>query len=230
MRPTSLCSRRDVVVVASVSCIYGIGSPMDYAGMAVFVDKQKEMDRDEVIHELIDISTTATTTSRSAAPSACGATRWTCSTLRRPSHPHRVLGGRDRVHRRDRPGHGRGAGLATRRCPSGPRPTTLRRGRRWTRLSARFRTSCASASCSSGRSHGGPARLEMRVNYDFLEMLETVGILLGIENYSRHLDGRAPASRPTPSSTTSRRTSSASSTSPRHGAADPRHARGRPLP
>ena len=28
---------------------------MDYAGMAVFVDKQKEMDRDEVIHELIDI-------------------------------------------------------------------------------------------------------------------------------------------------------------------------------
>ena len=42
-------------MVASVSCIYGIGSPMDYAGMAVFVDKQKEMDRDEVIHELIDI-------------------------------------------------------------------------------------------------------------------------------------------------------------------------------
>ena len=31
--------------------------------------------------------------------------------LRRPSHPHRVLGGRDRVHRRDRPGHGRGAEL-----------------------------------------------------------------------------------------------------------------------
>ena len=68
---SALLSRRDVIVVASVSCIYGIGSPMDYAGMAVFVDKQKEMDRDEVIH--------ATTTSRNAAPSACGATRWTCS-------------------------------------------------------------------------------------------------------------------------------------------------------
>ena len=52
---SALLSRRDVIVVASVSCIYGIGSPMDYAGMAVFVDKQKEMDRDEVIHELIDI-------------------------------------------------------------------------------------------------------------------------------------------------------------------------------
>ena len=47
---SALLSRRDVIVVASVSCIYGIGSPMDYAGMAVFVDKQKEMDRDQVIH------------------------------------------------------------------------------------------------------------------------------------------------------------------------------------
>ena len=36
-----LLSRRDVIVVASVSCIYGIGSPMEYAGMAVFLDKQK---------------------------------------------------------------------------------------------------------------------------------------------------------------------------------------------
>ena len=40
---SALLSRRDVIVVASVSCIYGIGSPMDYAGMAVFVDKEKEM-------------------------------------------------------------------------------------------------------------------------------------------------------------------------------------------
>ena len=52
---SALLSRQDCIVVASVSCIYGIGSPMDYAGMAVFVDKQKEMDRDQVIHELIDI-------------------------------------------------------------------------------------------------------------------------------------------------------------------------------
>ena len=36
---SALLSRRDVIVVASVSCIYGIGSPMNYAGMAVFLDK-----------------------------------------------------------------------------------------------------------------------------------------------------------------------------------------------
>ena len=50
---SSLLSRRDVIVVASVSCIYGIGSPMDYAGMAVFLDKEKPAERDDVIHELI---------------------------------------------------------------------------------------------------------------------------------------------------------------------------------
>ena len=38
-------------------------------------------------------------------------------------------------------------------------------------------------------------RLEMRVNYD-LEMLETMGFCSGIENYSRHLDGRAPGEPP----------------------------------
>ncbi|MBQ1449620.1 MAG: DEAD/DEAH box helicase family protein, partial [Eggerthellaceae bacterium] len=52
---SALLSRRDVIVVASVSCIYGIGSPMDYAGMAVFLDKQVPADRDDVIHGLIDI-------------------------------------------------------------------------------------------------------------------------------------------------------------------------------
>ena len=52
---SALLSRRDCIVVASVSCIYGIGSPMDYAGLAVFLDKEKPAERDDVIHELIDI-------------------------------------------------------------------------------------------------------------------------------------------------------------------------------
>ena len=52
---SALLSRRDVIVVASVSCIYGIGSPMDYAGMAVFLDKMEEQDRDDLIRKLIEI-------------------------------------------------------------------------------------------------------------------------------------------------------------------------------
>ncbi len=51
----ALLSRKDVVVVASVSCIYGIGSPEDYAGMAVFLGKGKAYDRDELIRDLIEI-------------------------------------------------------------------------------------------------------------------------------------------------------------------------------
>ena len=50
-----LLSRRDVIVVASVSCIYGIGSPEDYAGLAPNVDRKVPLERDDFIHDLIDI-------------------------------------------------------------------------------------------------------------------------------------------------------------------------------
>ncbi len=53
---TSLSERNDVIVVASVSCIYGIGSPADYQNMCVSLRPGQTKDRDEVIHELIDIS------------------------------------------------------------------------------------------------------------------------------------------------------------------------------
>ena len=52
---SSLLSRRDVIVVASVSCIYGIGSPQDYAGLAPNVDKEVPLERDDIIKNLIDI-------------------------------------------------------------------------------------------------------------------------------------------------------------------------------
>ena len=51
----SLTERKDVVVVASVSCIYGLGSPEDYQGMIVSLRPGMVKDRDRVIRELIDI-------------------------------------------------------------------------------------------------------------------------------------------------------------------------------
>ncbi|MCI8993698.1 MAG: excinuclease ABC subunit UvrB [Eubacterium sp.] len=51
----SLAERRDVVVISSVSCIYGIGSPEDYMNMMVSLRPGMECDRDEVIRKLIDI-------------------------------------------------------------------------------------------------------------------------------------------------------------------------------
>jgi len=51
----SLVERRDVVVVSSVSCIYGLGSPVDFRNMALYLRTGEERDRDEVIRKLIDI-------------------------------------------------------------------------------------------------------------------------------------------------------------------------------
>ncbi len=51
----SLSERRDVIVVASVSCIYGLGSPEEFQGMSVSLRPGMVKDRDQVIRELIDI-------------------------------------------------------------------------------------------------------------------------------------------------------------------------------
>ena len=51
----ALIERKDVIVVSSVSCIYGIGSPEDYEEMMITLRVGMEKDRDEVIHQLIDI-------------------------------------------------------------------------------------------------------------------------------------------------------------------------------
>ena len=51
----ALVERRDVIVVASVSCIYGLGSPEDYLGMMVSLRPGMEKDRDEFISKLIEI-------------------------------------------------------------------------------------------------------------------------------------------------------------------------------
>lgn len=51
----SLSERKDVIVVASVSCIYGLGSPEDYQGMIVSLRPGMTKDRDQVIRSLIDI-------------------------------------------------------------------------------------------------------------------------------------------------------------------------------
>ena len=51
----ALSERSDVIIVASVSCIYGLGSPIDYKNMVISLRPGMEKDRDEVIHKLIDI-------------------------------------------------------------------------------------------------------------------------------------------------------------------------------
>ncbi|MCI8371396.1 MAG: excinuclease ABC subunit UvrB, partial [Lachnospiraceae bacterium] len=54
----ALSERKDVIIISSVSCIYGIGSPDDYQHMMISLRPGMEKDRDEVIHDLIDIQYT----------------------------------------------------------------------------------------------------------------------------------------------------------------------------
>ena len=51
----ALSERRDVIIVASVSCIYGLGSPIDYQNMVISLRPGMIKDRDEVLRKLIDI-------------------------------------------------------------------------------------------------------------------------------------------------------------------------------
>src|SRR6476620_9631349 len=52
---SALVSREDVIIVASVSCIYGLGSPSDYKRMMVYIPKGETLDRDNLLLRLIDI-------------------------------------------------------------------------------------------------------------------------------------------------------------------------------
>jgi len=54
----ALSERSDVIIVASVSCIYGLGSPVDYQGMVISLRPGMIKDRDEIIHKLIEIQYT----------------------------------------------------------------------------------------------------------------------------------------------------------------------------
>ena len=51
----ALSERRDVIIVSSVSCIYGLGSPIDYQRMVVSLRPGMIRDRDDIIHQLVDI-------------------------------------------------------------------------------------------------------------------------------------------------------------------------------
>src|ERR1043166_9333297 len=52
---SALVSREDVIVVASVSCIYGLGSPADYKRMMIYLKKGTTVERDNLLYRLIDI-------------------------------------------------------------------------------------------------------------------------------------------------------------------------------
>ena len=194
---SALLSRRDCIVVASVSCIYGIGSPMDYAGMAVFVDKEKEMDRDTVIHDLIDIQY-----DRNDYELKRGTFRVRGDNLDvfppYADNPIRIEFWGDEIERIAEVDNVTGEVLndfeALPLWPASHYVTARpKMDKAIKTIGEELRDRLAQFK-SEGKLLEAQ-RLEMRVNYD-LEMLETMGFCSGVENYSRHMDGRDPGEPP----------------------------------
>ena len=190
---SSLLSRRDIIVVASVSCIYGIGSPMDYAGMAVFVDKEKPAERDDVIHELIDIQY-----DRNDYELKRGTFRVRGDALDvfppYADNPVRIEFWGDEIESIQEIDNVTGEVLNEYEAlPIWPASHYVTARPKMDRAIKSIQEELRDR-LAQFKEEGKlleAQRLEMRVNYD-LEMLETMGFCSGIENYSRHLDGRAP--------------------------------------
>jgi len=194
---SSLFSRRDVIVVASVSCIYGIGSKEDYAAMIVPIRAGQEITRDQLLHKLIDLQY-----ERNDIAFNRGHFRvrgdtvevWTAST----EDALRIEFFGDQIDRLSRfePLTGETTSVleSSTVYPSKQFTTPAEKMKRAT-LSIRAELTDRIAWFESQGKLLEAQRIKMRTEYD-LEMMLEMGFCSGIENYSRHISGRPTGSRP----------------------------------
>jgi excinuclease ABC subunit B len=194
---SALYTRRDVIIVASVSCIYGLGSPEQYAGTILRVIQGVPLDRDWAIHRLVDIQY-----HRTNSEVARGRFRVRGDTIEvHPAYEETIVRVElwgdtvDRVMRMD-PVTGEILGELS--------EVTIYPATHYVASEDRLQVAVEGierelqgqlSKLESGNKLLEAQRLRMRTNYD-LEMLREVGFCSGIENYSRHLDGRAPGEAP----------------------------------
>src|SRR5215210_3332988 len=193
----ALLSRRDVIIVASVSCIYGLGSPEEYEKRVVLLTVGEEHDRDLSLRKLIDIQY-----SRNDTLLGRGRFRVKGDVVEvQPAHmesAYRISFFGDEVeqitHFDPLTGevYGRLAHLAvfpaTQYVTSKP---SIERASEQIRHELEEQVRQFEASGKMLEAH----RIRQRTEYD-LEMMQELGFCNGIENYSRHLDGRPPGSAP----------------------------------
>jgi len=194
---SALVSRRDVIIVASVSCIYGLGSPEDYEGMVVSLETGLAIERDDFLRRLVDLQY-----ERNDMGFGRGKfrVRGDCVDVQ-PAYEqfaYRVEFFGDRVDRiaRIHPTSGEIVGSE--------KQVFLYPAKHFLLPEDRVETACVRIEEELTQRlqelrRGGKLleaqRLEARTKYD-LEMLREVGYCAGIENYSRHLSGRGPGDRP----------------------------------
>src|SRR3954452_3142165 len=194
---SALFSRRDVVVVASVSCIYGLGAPEKYDAQMVRLVKGEMVDRDAVLRKLVDIQY-----SRNDAALARGKFRVKGEVLEvfpayaETAYRAEFFGDEiERVQHFD-PLSGEvyaeleHAAIWPATHYATDRPTIERSVKE---IRDELEARCAELEREGKllESH----RLRQRTQF-YMEMLRELGFCNGIENYSRILDGRAPGSRP----------------------------------
>ena len=193
----SLFERRDVLIVASVSCIYGLGAPETYYGMALPLERGQRLDRDQILRRLVELQY-----ERNDHEFARGTFRVRGDTVEVfPSYEESAL-------RIELFGDDIDALVAI-------DPLTGRAFRRLERVSVypkthfvttRERTKQAAEAIKAELDERLPAlqsdgrlleaqRLHQRTMFD-LEMMREIGYCHGIENYSRHLTGRAAGEPP----------------------------------
>jgi excinuclease ABC subunit B len=193
----ALFGRRDVVVVASVSCIYGLGSPEKYDAQMQLLKRGEMVDRDGILRKLVDIQY-----SRNDANLARGSFRVRGETLEVfPAYAesaYRAVFFGDEIeaiqHFDPLTGEVYGelehVGIWPATHYATDRPTIERSV---VEIRDELEARCAELEREGKllESH----RLRQRTQFD-MEMLRELGFCNGIENYSRILDGRAPGSRP----------------------------------
>ncbi|MBD3218845.1 MAG: excinuclease ABC subunit UvrB [candidate division Zixibacteria bacterium] len=193
----SLLQREDVIIVASVSCIYGIGSPQNYKEQMAFVKQGETRDRDELLSDLIKIHY-----SRNDIDFARGTFRVRGDSVEIfPAYelsPYRVEFFGDEVERIVEIDHVSGkvraqhpvlAVYPAKHFVTSPRQLNSAIDGIEKELDERLHELRSQNKLLEAQ------RLESRTNFD-IEMMREIGYCSGIENYSRHLSSRAPGETP----------------------------------
>src|SRR2546421_9336203 len=194
---SSLFARRDVVVVASVSCIYGIGSKEDYEAMVVPIRAGQEITREQFLERIVDLQYNRNDIEFTRGQFRVrGDTVELCPASSEDGLRIEFFGDRiDRITRIDPlTGHKLEALEHVTIYPGKQFVTPMDKIKRASLTIREELTERIAWFEARGRLLEAQ-RLKMRTEYD-LEMMIEMGVCSGIENYSRHISGRPPGSRP----------------------------------
>ncbi len=201
LRHSATCSlqeRRDVIVVASVSCIYGLGDPHSYAEMAISLRPGMEMTRDELLLKLVNIQYERNDTDFSRGSFRVRGDNVEIITAERSDKAIRVEFFGDEIDRISEIEVVTGRVLATLKHAAIFPNTHYAAGAEQLQSAIKNIGVDLEKRLEEFEKMNKPLereRLEQRTRYD-IEMLQEIGYCSGIENYSRYLDGRSPGQPP----------------------------------